>query len=272
MIPIHWILLFLLVEIRPLNTSPFFDKSLMALQMAKKVAAPGAPDLTCTDENKTYVVNVKIHSQDDVVKAIHSVALGSGEVDEPDAIMSYFSSIFDSLNRYMMRFKVQVHLDLNGYNSDDFMGSFAFDKSCEKNSPVIERTSSAFAFLEKDFKDDIGLHLFLWSCPYIADSFELRGVKQSEKCGRAIGVMWRGTKETKFLIMNAIIHALSGIFQGYGLGNPAYDLSVMPGLCKYVTICLGMQKTEIGQIVYGTEIIKYTDIGNTDFCWDCDED
>lgn len=265
MILSYWILPLLFLETR-LFVPSFFDREMMSYQEARTVAT--LADTTCTDENKTYTVEVKVHAQDDVVKSIHSVALGNTPVDESVSIKSYFGDVIDDLNEYLIRFKVQLHLALDGYNSDDFIGSLAFDKSCEKFSPVTERTSSAFSFMKQSFDDNIGVHLFVWACPYIIETAELHNVYTNQKCGKVIGVLWKGTKETKDLIKDAIIDALSGISGGYAIGDPVYDTTVRPGLCSYVTSCVGMDKSEIGQIIYGTEIVKYTNIGNVDFCSD----
>lgn len=243
-----------------------------SLSLVKEEKAVAFDDMACTNENQTYTVDLKIHSQDSVVKAIHSIAgrsIDSRET-ESEAIESYFGTIIDELNEYLIRFKVQIHINLDGYDSDDFMGNVAFDMSCEKSSPVVDRTSSAFSFLKQSFNDNIGLHLFVWGCTYISSLAELETVYSNLRCGRVMGVMWKGSGETRDLIKSVILNALTGNSNVYSPENGDYNSSIGPNLCKYVTSCIGMDKSEIGQLVQGTEVIKYTDI-DSESSWIEDE-
>ncbi|TBU04832.1 putative spore wall protein [Hamiltosporidium magnivora] len=216
--------------------------------------------LSCTTENKTYTVDLKVHTQDSVVKAIHSIA--TSQIDphetEREAIVAYFGTIIDELNNFLIKYKVQLHLNLDSYNTDEFMGNISVDPSCEKSSPVIERTSSAFSYLKDSFNDNIGVHLFVWGCIYISNMAELETVYSNLRCGRVIGVLWKGAGETRTIIKTAIMDALTGIQHSY-LSDNEFDAKFAAELCKYVTQCIGMDKSEIGQLVWGTDLVHYTD-------------
>lgn len=217
--------------------------------------------MACTDENLTYAINLKIHAQDNVVKAIHSVAKSTldSNITEEEAVVAYFGTMIDEINEYLVRFKVRFNMKLEeGYNSDTFMGSVVFDMSCEKKSPVVERTSTAFSLLKKDFKDNIGVHVFFWGCIYLSSLAELEKMYSNQKCGRVIGVMWKGTKETRALFKNALLNGFSKT-SAYYADKSSYDARLGPGLCKYVTSCIGMDKSEIGELIEGTHVDKYTE-------------
>ncbi|XP_026475706.1 spore wall protein 7-like [Ctenocephalides felis] len=224
-----------------------------AAATAEHIAAAAVDSMACTDENKTFTVDLKVHAQDLVIRSIHSIA-------ESESVEAYFGTIIDELNVFLMKFKVQFHLNLDGYNTDDFMGTnAAFDISCEKTSPVIERTSSAFSFyLKQSFTDNIGIHLFIWACPYISSTSELETVYSNLRCGRVMGVLWKGAAETRALIKGVILNALTGSAHAFSASDGSFDASVGPRLCKYVNQCVGMDKSEIGQLVLGTELVKYT--------------
>lgn len=228
--------------------------------VGRAVEALALDSMACTDENQTYAIDLKIHAQGNVVKAIHSVAMSTldSNITEEEAIDAYFGTIIDEINEYLMRFKVRLNMNLDGYNSDTFMGNVVFDTSCEKESPVVERTSTAFSFLKKSFNDNIGVHVFLWGCTYLSSLAELETVYSNLRCGRVIGVMWKGTKETRSLFRNALLNGISNS-GAYYADRSSYDARVGPGLCKYVTSCIGMDRSEIGQLIEGTHVDKYTE-------------
>lgn len=219
-----------------------------------------APDIPCTADNKTYNVDFKIHIQESVIKAIHAVALTNIVVHETEreAISGYFGTIIDELNDYFMQYKVQIHLKLDAYNTDEFMATISVDPSCEKTSPVIERTSAAFDYLQNSFAGNIGLHLFIWGCSYIPPNSELKTIFNSLRCGRVAGVLWRGMDETRDLVKNAILDALVGLEHLY-VPSPSEDANIAGKLCRYVQQCIGMTSSEIGQLVQGSVPVRYTD-------------
>lgn len=232
-----------------------------AAATAEQIAAAAVDSMSCTDENKTFTVDLKVHAQDLVVRSIHSMATGAidNRTSESKAVEAYFGTIIDELNTFLMKFKIQFHLNLDGYNTDDFMGTnAAFDISCEKTSPVIERTSSAYSFLKQSFTDNIGIHLFIWGCPYISSTSELETIYSNLRCGRVMGILWKGLAETKALIKGVILNALSGSAHSFSASDGTFDAAIGPRLCKYVNQCVGMDKSEIGQLVPGTEMVKYT--------------
>lgn len=250
----HWIVLAFIVKAWS-RMLPF-----LRLKENAEPEAVASDSMACTEENKTYAIDLKIHAQGNVVKAIHSVAMSTLEsnITEEEAIDAYFGTIVDEINAYLMRFKVKLNMNLDGYNSDTFMGNVAFDTSCEKGSPVVERTSTAFSFLKKSFNDNIGVHLFVWGCTYLSSLAELETVYTNLRCGRVLGVMWKGTKETRALIKSVLLNGF-GNASAYSADGSSYDARVGPGLCKYVTSCIGMDKSEIGQLIEGTHVDKYTE-------------
>lgn len=214
----------------------------------------------CTDENKTYTLDLKIHAQDFVVKALNSIANSAVGViqGEDESVEAYFGTIIDELNEYLIRFKVQLHLNLDAYNTDNFMGNVTFDKSCERESPVEERTNATFEHLKESFKDNIGLHLFVWVCPFVPNNVDLITVLENKRCGRIMGVMWKGTQETRALIKSVILNALTGGRKEYISDSSIYDREIGPRLCDFATSCIGIDSSQIGQEVLGTEVVKYT--------------
>lgn len=219
-----------------------------------------APDIPCTSDNKTYTVDIKIHAQENVIRAIHAVALSNivAHETEREAVAGYFGTIIDELNDYLIDYKVQVHLKLDSYHTDQYMGTINVDPSCEKSSPVIERTSVAFNFLQESFTGNIGLHLFVWGCIFIPPNSELKTLVPSMRCGRVTGVLWRGMDETRDLIKYAIMDALVGNEHLY-VTAPVEEVNMSARLCRYVQQCVGMQSSELGQQVAGTVPVRYTD-------------
>lgn len=218
------------------------------------------PDIPCTQDNKTYTVDLKVHLQDSVIQAIFDVARSSAAANETEreAVSGYLGTIIDELNDYLLDYKVQIHLKLDAYNVDQFMAQISVDPSCEKTSPVIDRTSAAFDFLQDSFAGNIGLHLFIWGCIYVPPNSELKAIYNSLKCGRVGGVLWTGMDETRDLIKNTIIDALVGLEQLHK-PSPAQEANISAELCKYVQNCIGMKPTELGQLIGGTTPVRYTD-------------
>ncbi|ELQ74948.1 hypothetical protein THOM_2110 [Trachipleistophora hominis] len=225
----------------------------MSYASYQDVMAPGLP---CTIDNRTYNVDWKIHVQKSIVEAIHSVALSNivAHETEREAIAGYFGTIFDELNQELLPFKVQFHLKLDGYNTDQTMGALSLDPSCEKSDAVSERTSAALTYLNQSFAGNVGLHLFVWGCNFIPPGSSISAFYSSLRCGRVAGIMWRGMKESRENVKNAIVNAIAGFIatdQG-----PVIDGAK---LCAYMQQCVGMQGSEIGQLVEGTVPVFYTD-------------
>ncbi|ELA45999.1 hypothetical protein VCUG_02510 [Vavraia culicis subsp. floridensis] len=219
-----------------------------------------APDIPCTSDNKTYSIDLKIHAEESVIRAIHSVALSNivAHETEREAVSGYFGTIIDEMNDHLMQYKVQLHLKLDAYNTDEFMATISVDPSCEKTSPVIERTSAAFDFLNESFAGNIGCHLFIWGCNYIPPRAELKTIFNSLRCGRVAGLLWRGMDETRELIKNTILDSLVGLEHLYA-PSPSEEVNLAGKLCRYVQQCVGMQSSEIGQLIQGSAPVRYTD-------------
>ncbi|KCZ77986.1 hypothetical protein H311_00994 [Anncaliia algerae PRA109] len=228
---------------------------------AEYIAAADVDSMTCAQKNETYTIDLKIHAQKSVINAINSLAKGTGvpEITEADAVNSYFGTIIDEVNLMLIKYKVQLHLSLDAYTIEEFLGATAsFDDSCEKTSAVEERTSTAFSNMLLSFPNNIGIHLFVWGCIFIPSTSELETIKNNHTCGRIMGVLWRGSVETKALIKGVIVNAITGSSDSFSSSDGTYAISIGPKLCDYVTSCIGMDKSEIGQLVPGTELVKYT--------------
>lgn len=218
------------------------------------------PSVPCTEDNKTYTIDVKIHVEESVIHAILAVAKSSIAANETEreAISGYFGTIFDELNDMLMSLKVQLHLKLDAYSIEEFMSTISVDPSCEKASPVQERTTAAFDYLQSAFESNIGIHVFVWGCIYVPPNSEYKTTINSYRCGRVAGVLWEGMDASKGLIMNAIIGALVGLEHLRVNGVTIAD-TVGRQLCQYVHECIGMTKSQLGQIVGGTTPVRYTD-------------
>lgn len=219
-----------------------------------------APAVPCTQDDKTFTVDIKVHLEESVIKAIHSVAQSNVAANETEreAVASYLGTIFDELNLYLLSLKVQVHLKLDAYNIDQFMATISVDPSCEKTSPVIERTSAAFDFLQESYSGNIGVHIFVWGCINVPPNSDLKSIFNSYRCGRVGGLMWRGMYETRELIKNTIIDIFSSL-EHINLKSPALKENIQKQVCQYVQECIGMKPTELGQLVGGSLPVRYTD-------------
>lgn len=222
--------------------------------------------LACINENKTYTIDIKLHSDTGVIEALHSTAKAQlvdsiGEsVSEVEAVAAYYGTVIDEMNAELIKYKLQLHLNLDSYNTDAFMGNVVADKSCEIRSPIPERNSNAFEYLKKSFETNMGVHLFVWSCVFVPSNAELHEVLSNFKCGRVIGVLWSGTLQTRNIIKFAILKAITNAEQEYSANMKFDDMIIGPQLCKYVTGCVGLDKNELGQLISGTEVVKYTDM------------
>lgn len=233
--------------------------------MAEESVAPipsdiQSPSIPCTQDDKTYTVDVKVHLEESVIQAIYNVARSSIEANETEreAVSGYLGTIFDELNDFLMDLKVQVHLKLDAYNIDQFMATISVDPSCEKTSPVIERTSAAFDFLQESYSGNIGIHIFIWGCIFIPPNSDLKAIFNSYRCGRVGGLMWQGMDQTRDLIKNTIIDVFASL-EHIRKQSPSLKDNISKQVCQFVQECIGMKPTELGQLVGGTTPVRYTD-------------
>lgn len=219
-----------------------------------------SPSIPCTLDNKTYTIDVKIHLEQSVISAIYNVARSSIAADETEreAVAGYFGTIFDELNEFLLDLKVQVHLKLDAYNMEQFMPSVTSDPSCEKASPVVERTSAAFEWLQGSYSGNIGIHFFLYGCIYRPPNSEMKAIFNSYRCGRVSGAIWIGMDETRELVKNTILDMLASL-EHIKVQSPSLKANVSKQICQYVQDCIGMKSSELGQLVAGTTPVRYTD-------------
>ncbi|EPR79535.1 hypothetical protein SLOPH_1854 [Spraguea lophii 42_110] len=215
--------------------------------------------LICRADNSTYTINIKIHAPQMIIDTITEKykELG-GEGEEQDAVESYFGSIVDALNEYLYRFRVQLHLFLNEYTIEKTMGGISVTPYCESDAPIQKKTSDALTFLTSSYPTSVGIHYFLWGCLSLDNSKPVTFVHVNQLCGRCIGSGWIGTQATREVMMLAILDALTGP-KNNDIGKKMTDHEVATGLCKYAAECVGMTKSEIGQIVEGRVPVRYTD-------------
>lgn len=214
----------------------------------------------CTKDPMTFIIEIKIHSQIQVAEAIQSVYNYNSDVKLgiKASSLPYYGKIIDELNESLLKFKVQIHLNLDAPVTEEFMTDINFDKSCELEDPVLERTMSAFGLLKNKYKNSIGLHFFVWQCPRDDPSFVVEQKLDNDKCGRVMGVLWRGTEEERSLVKNEIMYALTSIKADY-TNEAAFNSSIQGELCSYADKCLARNATDIGQKVFGMSYIRYTD-------------
>ncbi|EJW01667.1 hypothetical protein EDEG_03789 [Edhazardia aedis USNM 41457] len=212
----------------------------------------------CTKDPMTYIVEIKIHTQLLVAAALQAIyAVGSnGELNMNDILLEYFGEIFDELNLMLLKYKVQLHMNLDSPIVEEFMTDMFFDPSCEMGDPVLLRTADAFKMLKAKYKNSIGLHLFVWVCPKDSPLNEQTDIQNNDTCGRVMGVLWRGSKETKDLIINTIIKALTGVIGDF-TKESSFNSGIQGKLCSYVNKCLARNATDIGQKVFMNKYLSY---------------
>lgn len=222
----------------------------------------------CLPPNKTYIINIHAHVQNEVKNAIVSIItkLGSGISDEVQAatgeraslmaIRSYFGTIFDAINADLFPFKVQFNLILEKNEMDQISANGAFDSSCELTSPVAERTQNAFSSLTSKLNNVIGIHLYLFGCIHMKKEFDLINVISNNICGRVIGVMWVGSDDSMVLIKSAILEGITGAKDAYA--NGYLTIANKGSLCAYCEKCIGITPTIHGQQVNHSKRIKHT--------------
>ncbi|KRH92487.1 hypothetical protein M153_5422000952 [Pseudoloma neurophilia] len=218
------------------------------------------PSIPCTADDKTFTVDVKVHLEESVINAIYNVAKSTPAANETEreAVAGYLGTIFDEMNDYLIDLKVQLHLKLDSYNIDKFMATITTDPSCEKNNAVVERTSAAFDYLQESYSGNIGLHMFIWGCIYVAPNSDLKAIFNSYRCGRVAGVVWQGMEQTRDLIKNTLIDVFASL-EHIRTQTPSLKENVSKQVCQFVQSCIGMKTSELGQLVGGTTPVRYTD-------------
>lgn len=223
----------------------------------------------CLDSNRTYIINLHSHIQNEVRDAIVSLAskLNShsvideiqgiaGEKAAVTATRSYLGTIVEELNKDLVPFNIQINLVFENQEIDQISANGAYDPSCELASPVKERSSNTFSSLTSKLTNNIGLHLYVFGCIYRNPEFDLIHVIPNSNCGRVIGVMWDGSDNTKVLIKSAIIEAFTGTKDTYANGFlTVADKNI---LCGFFEKCIGMSPTIHGQLLNFKKMIKYT--------------
>lgn len=216
----------------------------------------GYSKLACTQENKTYTVDLRLHADDGIINTIHKV--GNPDLSMEKNLASYFGTIFDDLNSLLWPFHVQLHLDLNSFSSSSIMGNKSSDTTCEGNAPIEEKTFSALEHLQSTLKNKVGIQVFIWECNYLGPQVRLTADYENFTCGHLIGVAWMGEAATRFLIMKAILKALTNAQIPEGVDLKNIDPLLLAGICKLTDKCIGMMSSVTGQIVTGRNMIRYT--------------
>lgn len=206
--------------------------------------------LACSDDNKFFKLDLKVHVNQDTINAIHSILLQTDkQITEKEAVAEYFGPIIDELNAYLNVFHIKIHLNLDSYNTDEFLADSIIETSCEIGNPVETKTSVAFEYLKKTFNDNIGLQLFVWSCIYTPPMAELQVYYPNFRCGRVMGIIWDGMENTRELVSSAIMNAITGMEHSViKTGNVDKEVKVKG--CAYVQECLGMDPNQIGVIEF----------------------
>lgn len=222
----------------------------------------------CLDSNKTYIINLHSHIQNEVRDALVSLAskLGGLTIDEVQGVAgekatltatrSYLGTIIEELNKDLENFNIQVNLVFERQEIDQISANGAYDPSCELTPPVIERTQNTFSSLTSKLNNTVGFHLYIYGCIFKNPRFDLINVIQNSNCGRVIGVMWDGSVNSKVLIKSAIIEAITGAKDAYA--NGYLTLADKNILCGFFEKCIGMSPTVHGQLLNFKKVIKYT--------------
>ncbi|KAG0438936.1 Spore wall protein 7 [Dictyocoela muelleri] len=207
----------------------------------------------CSSDNKIFNLDLKIHTNQYTINAIRSISLESDmQLTDKEAVAEYYGGIIDELNEYLARFNIKIHLNLDAYNSDEFIPDSIVEPSCEKGNPIETRTSIGYEYLKKKFNDNIGLHLFVWSCIYVQPAAEMQIYYANLRCGRIMGLIWDGWSNTKENVKAVVINAISGMEHTL-IKTGSEDQDVRGKICKYVQECLGMDANQVGVIEFLSE-------------------
>lgn len=222
-------------------------------------------DRACTKDSKRYSLRVYAHVDKGVMEALRSASVSATQsygAGDKEIVKSYLGTIIDSFNEYLSKFKVEIDLDTDGYDVDNFLVTRGFDNSCEVADPVITRTQMAHESLLDTYKGKVmGIHLFLWSCPYhnegMADKVVVRG---PYSCARSVGIMWDGTNGTVDLIKSALTEAISGAKNLFLDGNSPseHEEDNLSYVCQHVDRCLSSTESANGVIIMTGDDFKNT--------------
>lgn len=223
----------------------------------------------CLDDTKTYIINIHAHIQNEVKDAIVSLAYKlpnsllldeiqgiGGENASIIATRSYLGTIIEEMNFDLDKFNIQLNLVFENLEIDQLSANGAYDPSCEIASPVRERTAESFGSFMLKHNNKIGVHLIIFGCVFKNPEFDLIHVMANGICGRAIGVMWDGSVNTKTLIKSAIIEAITGSKDTYAKGF--FSIVDKNILCGYFEKCVGLQPSIHGKLVDSKTFIRYT--------------
>lgn len=223
----------------------------------------------CLEANKTYIINVHSHIQNEVRDAIVSLASKyssasiideiqgiTGEKASITATRSYLGTLIEELNKDLESFNIQVNLVFENQEIDQISANGAYDPSCEVASPVKERTINTFSSLASKLTNNVGFHLYVYGCVYRDPKFDLIHVMPNSNCGRVVGVLWDGSVNTKTLIKSAILEGFTGVKDAYA--NGFLTIADKNLLCGFFEKCIGMAPTVHGQLVNFKKVIKYT--------------
>lgn len=230
----------------------------------------------CLDSNKTYIVNIHSHLQSDVRDALVSIASKinsdavldevqdvAGQKASVAATKSYLGTIIEELNQDLERFNVQINLVFQEHDLDEISAIGGFDPSCEVIDTLKERVMHAFSELGSRLNNNVGIHLFLYSCIYKKPGTSLIFTDTKSNCGKLIGVLWDGSTHTKTLIKSAIIEAFSGMKDAYADGR--LYLASKNIMCGFFEKCVGMTPTVHGQLLNYKKVIRYTQNDASDY-------
>jgi hypothetical protein len=226
-------------------------------------------NIGCTDGDKTYIVNFHAHVQNEVKDAIVSLAAKLNSVSIVDEIQgeggessgvtatkSYLGTIMDEVNADLRRLNVQINLIFEKQEIDQISSNGSYDPSCEISSPVKNRTESAYVQLKQKYENSVGIHFYIFGCIHNNPDFDKIDVISNSNCGRVIGIMWEGSKDTKTLIKSAIIEALTGSPDAYAKGS--LSLQDKNSLCSYTEKCIGASPSQLGQMLEFKKNIRFT--------------
>ncbi|KAH9410645.1 hypothetical protein HK407_12g17760 [Ordospora pajunii] len=210
---------------------------------------------TCTNDPKIYDINLYAHLDKMTMDAIKDAA-GKGK-DEKDAAYHYlYDQVLAPYNDFLSDYKVRITLNLVDRDSNSIPG-MAFDRSCERQDP-LERVKQMHDYETNMYKGNIGVHLFLWSCPSRTEAMSgnVAVYGDPKGCGRAIGVIWDGTRPTVNYIMQGISEAISGVREMFvdGMELTAKQMKDFQIVCNYVYHCITVNKSINGSIRYNDEL------------------
>ncbi|KAF5140621.1 hypothetical protein G9O61_00g011170 [Vairimorpha ceranae] len=215
--------------------------------LTKKDSEPLDDTLRCAKTDNTFIIALNVHLQKYAVESIESASKSKLNMILPpkESILSYIGTIVNEINSDLIRYGVQMVTLLQRYKTEDFVVTDSFDSSCEIKDPVSDRLDESHNQLKDVYQDNMGLHLFVWTCPQDNKDFLTIKINENERCGRTIGVLWQGIELTRINIKSSIMEAITGIPNLYLDGKfPAEK--VISNICKFVGDCIGSEPGVVG--------------------------